>query len=180
MSGIELLLICGAAGVGKTATGFEVGHRLARLDVAYAMVDSDELDRVHPWPPAGLGAGELSRRNLAALWGNFAELGHTRLIVMGVFAELAADLEWITAAVPGADVTVVRLTAGLPALAGRIGRREAGAGAQAQVARTTAQLAVIARSDPPGTFTIDTTLGTAGATADRILEVWPRPVHRFE
>ncbi|WP_329521529.1 hypothetical protein [Spirillospora sp. NBC_01491] len=178
MSKIEMLVVCGAAGVGKTVTGFEVGHRLAELDVAHAMIDSDELDRVHPWPPAGLGPGELSRRNLAALWGNFAGLGHTRLIVMGVFAELTADLEWITAAVPGADVTAVRLTAGLPALAERIERREIGSGAQAQLARTTAQLAVIARSDPPGTLTLDTTSGTVGATAERILEVWPRGVRR--
>src|SRR5262245_30802390 len=135
MAATQVLLICGAAGVGKTSTAYEVAHQLANLDIAHAMIDRDELDRVHPWPPPGLGASELARRNLAALWANFAAVGHTRLLLTGVFATLLDELPWIADAVPRADITAVRLTADLPTLTSRIHRREIGSGAAAQLGR---------------------------------------------
>ncbi|ONH52964.1 hypothetical protein CcI49_33170 [Frankia sp. CcI49] len=172
MSATHILLICGAAGVGKSSTAYEVAHRLRALDVAHAMIDSDELDRVHPWPPPGLPASELSRRNLAAIWSTFAALGHTRLLLTGVFVALAEEAAWIAEAVPGADVTVVRLTADLPTLASRIHRREIGSGAQAQLARTIRQLEMIDQCDPSGTTVIDTTGQTIATTAAQIIDVW--------
>ncbi|MFH9425093.1 hypothetical protein [Streptomyces sp. NPDC017529] len=100
----------------------------ARADVPHALVDTDQLDQVHPWPPPGLGASELSRRNLAALWANFAGVGHTRLILTGVFVAPARESEWIAEAVPGAGITAVQLTADVATLEHRVRRREIGTG----------------------------------------------------
>jgi uncharacterized membrane protein len=71
---VDVLVICGAAGVGKSSTAYEVAHLLAAANLPHAMLDCDELDRVHPWPPPGLAPNELSRRNLTAVWSNLAAL----------------------------------------------------------------------------------------------------------
>ncbi|WP_261553893.1 hypothetical protein [Frankia tisae] len=178
MSATRILLVCGAAGVGKSSTAYEIAHQLADLNVPHAMIDCDELDRVHPWPPPGLSTSELSRRNLGALWANFAALGHTRLLLTGVFATLADELRWIADAVPGADIATIRLTADLPTLTSRIHRREIGSGAHAQLARSTRQLEAIAGSDQLGVTVLDTTSQTVTATAAQILDLWlNRPVN---
>ncbi|WP_131740684.1 AAA family ATPase [Actinomadura roseirufa] len=168
----EVLVICGPGGVGKSSTAFEAAHRLADLDVPHALIDSDELDRVHPWPPPGMDAAELSRRNLAALWSTFAEAGHTRLLVTGVFADLAADLRWVAEAVPDAEITTVRLVADEATLRDRIERREIGSAAEAQLRRTLDQLAQMQAADPPTVHRINTAGRTVTEVAAQIIDHW--------
>jgi hypothetical protein len=169
---VDVLVICGPTGVGKSSTAYEVAHLLAAANLPHAMTDCDELDRVHPWPQPGLAASGLSRRNLAAVWSNLAALGHVRLLLTGVFAVLSDDPAWITLAVPNANLTVIRPTADLPTLDSRIYGREIAPGADAQLGRALTQLGVIARGDPPGTVVIDTTNQTVSQTAAQTLEVW--------
>ncbi|OKI02039.1 hypothetical protein A6A06_13110 [Streptomyces sp. CB02923] len=168
----KILVLCGAAGVGKSTTAYEVSHQLGRADVPHALLDTDQLDQVHPWPPSGLGPSELSRRNLAALWTNLAGVGHTRLILTGVFVALAEELAWIVDAVPGADVTSVRLTADVPTLEHRVRRREIGSGAADQLARTLRQHEALGHPEPPGTTVIDTTGRAVTSVASEVVGVW--------
>lgn len=179
MSTTKVLVICGPAGVGKSSTAYEVAHRLAQLNVSHALIDSDELDRVHPWPPAGQEPSELARRNLSALWANFAALGHTRLLVTGVFTTLSCELAWISDAVPNAEITSIRLIADLLTLKARIYRREIGSGARDQLRRTIRQLDQMRQSDPTGTEVIDTSDQPVSDTATRIVNAWlGKPITR--
>ncbi|MFF2012937.1 hypothetical protein ACFVWY_28205 [Streptomyces sp. NPDC058195] len=168
----EVLVICGPAGVGKSSTAYEVARRLTELNVSHALIDSDELDRVHPWPPAGQEPSELARRNLTALWANFAAFGHTRLLITGVFTNLGSELPWISDAVPNADITSIRLIAGLPTLKARIDRREIGSGASDQLRRTIQQLDQMGQSDPADTQVIDTSDQQVSDVAIRIINAW--------
>ncbi|MFH8348838.1 hypothetical protein [Streptomyces sp. NPDC018045] len=168
----EILVLCGAAGVGKSTTAYEVSRRLGRADVPHALIDTDQLDQVHPWPPPGLGPSELSRRNLAAVWANLADVGHTRLILTGVFVALERELAWIAAAVPGAGITSVRLTADVSTLECRVRRREIDSQAEGQLVRTLRQYAALGCPEPPGTTVIDTTGRTVARVASEVIAVW--------
>ncbi|WP_030675330.1 hypothetical protein [Streptomyces rimosus] len=169
----KVLVLCGAAGVGKSTTAYEISHQLGRADIPHAVIDTDQLDQVHPWPPPGLAPDELSRRNLAAVWTNLAEVGHTRLILTGVFVTLERELTWIADAVPGADITAVRLTADVPTLEHRVRRREIGSEAAGQLTRTLRQYADLRRRpEPPGTTVIDTTGRTVVSVAAEVVGVW--------
>ncbi|MFD8589022.1 AAA family ATPase [Streptomyces sp. NPDC059637] len=173
MADVDVLVICGAAGVGKTSTAHEVSALLGRSGIAHATVDADELDRMHPWPVPGLPAFEPARTNLAALWSTYLGLGHTRLVLCGVFADLRQELAWIADAVPRAAFTVVRLTASPQVLAQRVRRREIGSGTEDQLERSTAQSEAIAAADPGGTLVVDTTGLTVQQVADRVVGLWP-------
>ncbi|MFF2950286.1 hypothetical protein ACFVVU_02850 [Kitasatospora sp. NPDC057965] len=167
-----VLVICGPAGVGKSSTAYEVARLLAERNIAHALIDSDELDRVHPWPLEGREPSELARRNLTALWANFAALGHTRLIIAGVFADLDDELRWISDAVPDAEITPVRLIADLPTLEARVFRREIGSGGADQLRRTIRQLDRMGRSDSTAAVVIDTSDQQVGDIAKRVIDVW--------
>jgi hypothetical protein len=65
---IEILLICGSSGEGKTVTAWEVGHILRSRTIPHAVIDTDELDRVWPQPEPLEALVPVTRRNLAALW----------------------------------------------------------------------------------------------------------------
>jgi broad-specificity NMP kinase len=136
---VDVLVICGAAGVGKSTLTWEIGRQLQDVEVRHAIIDSDELDRVYPQPTPLSEQVALCRTNLAALWDNYAALGHSRLVLSGVFVDLEADLSWITDALSGADVTVVRLLAGDETLSQRVEAREIGTGRDDQIGRTLAQ-----------------------------------------
>ncbi len=170
---VDVLVICGAAGVGKTATAYEVSLRLAEDGMGHALVDCDELDRLHPWPVPWFPVWEVARRNLTSVWANYAELGHHRLLLCGVFADLRQELRWIAEAVPDAAFTVVRLTAGLDVLETRVRRREIGTAAEDQLIRSTRQSEEIALFDPPGTLVVDTNGLDVAQVAERVISLWP-------
>jgi hypothetical protein len=131
------------------------------------VLDTDELDRVHPWPPPGLATSELSRRALAALWPEYAALGHTRLILCAVMVDVPRELAWMADAIEGgARFTVFRLTANRAVLEERVRRRELGSGAEAQLERTLRYLDVI--DDGPDVVQLDTSVSDIPAVAREI------------
>ncbi|MFJ8109467.1 hypothetical protein [Streptomyces sp. NPDC096132] len=76
----EALLIGGRAGVGKTTVGWEVSARLRATGVPHAVIDGDFMGQVHPAPEGDPTRAVIGERNLTAVWGNYAELGHRRLV----------------------------------------------------------------------------------------------------
>lgn len=159
---VEILLITGPAGVGKSTLCWEMGDVLAEAGIAHVAIESDELDRVFPKPgaeelaPLAPGARDISQLNLAALWGTYRALGHTRLIMSGVMMHVGFDKSWILAAIPDARITVVRLRAGDEALLARLDRRETGAGRDAQIERSLRQARRLAGEATDGFIIVET------------------------
>ena len=134
---VQVLLLSGPGGVGKSTLGWEVATQLRGLGIAHVLLDSDELDRA--WPLTTAERDRLNRANLSAFWANAAALGHSRLVFVGVFLNAGAALDWVTACIPGASVTRVVLDARDDELERRVRAREIGSEADEQWERTLAQ-----------------------------------------
>jgi ribose 1,5-bisphosphokinase PhnN len=145
MQKVEILLITGPAGIGKSTLCWEMGAQLTTAQVAHAIVETDELDRVFPRPATQAldaikpGTTDVSSLNLAAIWATYRTLGHSRLIMSGVMMHLDFDRRWILAAIPDAEITVVRLQATEPTLLARLDQREVGSGRDEQIERSLRQ-----------------------------------------
>jgi energy-coupling factor transporter ATP-binding protein EcfA2 len=159
---VEILLITGPAGIGKSTLCWEMSAVLAEAGIAHAAIESDELDRVFPKPgaeelaPLAPGARDISQLNLAALWSTYRALGHSRLIMSGVMLHVAFDKRWILAAIPEARITVVRLRGSEASLRERLDRREIGAGRDAQIERSLRQAQRIAGEDAMDFLVVET------------------------
>jgi DNA polymerase III delta prime subunit len=120
---VPVLLITGPVGVGKTTTAMRAGDLLAGANRPHAVVDFDGLASCYPPPADDPYNSRLAFRNLAAVWANYAAAGAERLIIARVI-EARHELEHYRRAVPGADITVVRLRASDETLRERVlGRR---------------------------------------------------------
>ncbi|MET3578381.1 ribose 1,5-bisphosphokinase PhnN [Mesorhizobium robiniae] len=159
---MQIVLITGPAGVGKSTLCWEMSAQLAAAQVAHAVIETDELDRVFPRPSAEdleriwPGTTDVSSINLAAIWSTYRALGHSRLIMSGVMLHLDFDRRWILAAIPDARITVVRLVAREPTILARLAQREIGSGAQEQVQRSLRQARRMASEDAGGALVVPT------------------------
>jgi hypothetical protein len=121
---VPVLVITGPVGVGKSTIANEAAWLLRQADVPHALVDLDRIEQSWPVPPDDPGNERVSHRNLACMWANFRQAGADRLIFARVL-ETRSLLRRVTKAVPGAQITVVRLRAPLAVLHERIRSREA-------------------------------------------------------
>ncbi len=64
-------LICGPAGVGKSAIGFQAYLRVLSAGMMAAYVDLDQIGFVSPAPAGDPGRHQLKAGNLAAMWRNY-------------------------------------------------------------------------------------------------------------
>jgi broad-specificity NMP kinase len=125
---VPTILVTGPVGVGKSTLIEEMGRLLRDADVPHATVDFDQLTACYPRLPDDDGWGtNLGLINLASLWRNYAARGADRLLLARVIED-RKELDGYRAAVPGAEITVVRLRASLATLEERIRRRGEGRG----------------------------------------------------
>ncbi|MFE0172299.1 hypothetical protein ACFWZ2_08260 [Streptomyces sp. NPDC059002] len=123
--GGQVLWLCGATGVGKSAVGFEVFQQVLRAGRTAAYVDLDQLGFCSPAADDGPRLHRMKAENLAALWHAYRAAGAERLIVTGP-VENDAAVGAYTAALPTATVTLCRLHAGREQLTRRIMARGRG------------------------------------------------------
>jgi Mrp family chromosome partitioning ATPase len=166
----DVLVISGPAGVGKSATAFEVSHRLRGADVDHVLIDTDELDRIYPVPD---DLSAVTEDNLVAVWRTFAARGARRLILVGVFLDRVEELEWVARAIPDAQFTCVRLLASDATLTERVHRRELGSDRDDQLERTRRQAVKIDADRRPGITRIATDGRGLTDIAAEILAAWP-------
>jgi hypothetical protein len=121
---VPVLLITGPVGVGKSTIAAEAARQLREADTPHALVDLDRVEECWPVPADDPWNERLSHRNLACMWANFRDAGADRLLLVRVL-EARSLLRQVTEAVPGAEITVVRLRAPLAVLHARIRSREA-------------------------------------------------------
>jgi hypothetical protein len=80
MTAYEVLLIGGGAGVGKTTVAWEVSSALQEKSTAHCLIEGDYMDQIHPAPAGDPHRTAITERNVAAVWSNYAALGHHRLL----------------------------------------------------------------------------------------------------
>ena len=119
---VPVIVISGSMGSGKTTVMAEASDLLTASGIAHAAIDLD-----------GLGVGHVSRgesadipyRNLASVWENYAAAGATRLLIAAA-VESRAELDRTREAIPGSEVIVCRLKAGVDTMQQRVRAREPG------------------------------------------------------
>lgn len=96
---------------------------LREANLSHATVDFDQLTASFPRSPADdMWGTQLGLANLASIWRNYQAAGAGRLLIARVL-EARSELEGFRTAVPGAEITVVRLRAPLSALHARLRQR---------------------------------------------------------
>jgi hypothetical protein len=122
---VPVLLVTGPVGVGKTTVALEASDLLEATGVPHAVIDVDALSWCYPTPVDDPFNSRLALRNLICVWANFAKAGAARLILARV-VETRDELGAFREAVPGAELTVVRLRASDETLLRRVADREFG------------------------------------------------------
>lgn len=93
---VQLIVISGRAGSGKTSVANEMSQVLKRQGISHAHIDGDNLDAMYPEEPAA----DILLPNLAAMWANYYHLrGVTKLILSGTSIVLEMErvkkaIEW--------------------------------------------------------------------------------------
>jgi hypothetical protein len=128
---IDVLLITGSMGAGKTTVLNEASDILTAREIAHAAIDLDALGLAHL--PGGRPL-DLMLQNLAAIWANYAVAGISRVLLAGA-VETLDELERIGHAIPGCRIVVGRLTAPVTVMQERVATRERGIQADTYVSR---------------------------------------------
>lgn len=79
----DVLLVCGATGVGKSTAGFQVFLRQLEAGAAAAYLDLSQLSFLSPLPSGDPGGHRLKARNLADIWRTYHAEGSRRLVLSG-------------------------------------------------------------------------------------------------
>lgn len=167
---VPLLLLTGPVGVGKSSVLSALGELLAEHGRPHALVDLDALSEYFPRLPGDRFGTTVALRNLAAVWTNYHAAGAERLVLARVI-EARRELLAIQEAVPGARITVCRLTASVETLQQRVRRRELGAGLDWHLARA-AELAAHFAHVEVADFVVDTENRPPAEIAAEVVARW--------
>jgi len=164
---IEVIIITGPSGVGKTTVAYEVAAILGDQQISHALIDTDELDRIYPLPK---DTDTLSENNLRAIWQSFADLGCSRLVLCGVMTDLENSLVWVKRALPEvAKLHPFRLNASFAIIGKNLSKREVGSQLERHIKSSKRAAETISRSQDSATQ-IDIQEKTVAAIANEILE----------
>ena len=109
--------------VGKTAVAVAVSDLPDEAWVSHALVDADWLRWVYPRSSRDPFESALGIRNLAAVWANYRAADAERLLLLDI-VETRESVAAYLSAVPGAEITVVRLRAPISTVHRRLEGRE--------------------------------------------------------
>ena len=109
---IRVLILNGPVGAGKSTTANTVSELLEAQGVPHAVIDMDYLRSVYPRPEDDPFHEKVGLRNLKAVWQNFHAAG-ARVVIIPSVLESLESLTGYREAIPGAEFTIVRLTASI-------------------------------------------------------------------
>ncbi|MBO1331108.1 hypothetical protein [Streptomyces sp. VRA16 Mangrove soil] len=163
---VDVLLIGGRSGAGKSSVGWEVAALLRAADLAHAYIEGDFLDAAHPADPSFAG------RNLAALWDTYRSAGLRRLVYTNTASVLASEAGLFTAALAPGPVRIVRvlLTASDATVRTRLRAREQGSELEQQLRRSATMAGRLEAGVPAGTVRIATDARTVPQVARTVLD----------
>ena len=118
MNSVDVLILHGSPGSGKTTLSRAIAEQLRTADVANAVIDLDDLCKVYPVPDRS-----FARENLKAIWPNYAAIPKLKLVIPSVIAD-EEERRLLRAAVPGAKFAVCELIAPEAVLKDRVTARE--------------------------------------------------------
>ena len=118
MSDVDVLVLHGAPGSGKTTLSRSIAELLRVAEMANAVIDLDDLCKVYPFPERS-----FARNNLKAVWPNYAAIPELKLVIPSVIAD-REELVQLRESVPGARFAVCELTAPEDVLKERVTVRE--------------------------------------------------------
>src|SRR5258707_15879634 len=101
MPPINLLLITGSMGSGKTTILSEASDILTARSIPHASIDVDALGTAHLQPT--VQNNQLMYQNLHSVWENYAHAGLTRLLLARAIED-RAELEQCRNALSGAEI----------------------------------------------------------------------------
>lgn len=156
---MQILLIGGASGTGKSSVGWELSALLERRGVAHCVIDGDSLGHVFPAPVDDPSRSAITERNLASIWSGFAALGQTRLVFTNTVSVLQEEMVCRAVAgdrSPSVEVTRVVLVASEETVAARLAVREVGSQLDVHVDRSRRAAVLLAQRAPAGTVTVVT------------------------
>ncbi|MFC0438830.1 AAA family ATPase [Kutzneria buriramensis] len=118
MNDVDVLVLHGSPGAGKTTLARAVSEILREAGLAHGVIDMDEISIVHPDQ-----GRSFARENLRAIWPRYAAVPGLRLLLPSVVAD-EEELALLRAALPGAHLAVCELTAPEAVLKERVTARE--------------------------------------------------------
>jgi shikimate kinase len=118
VSDVEVLVLHGSPGSGKTTLSRAVSDFLGAAGKANAVIDLDELSLIYPSPGRSFAC-----ENLKAIWPNYAAVPQLKVVIASVIAD-EQEREQLRAAVSGARFMVCELTAPEAVLKERVTARE--------------------------------------------------------
>ncbi|MFJ1929914.1 MULTISPECIES: AAA family ATPase [unclassified Streptomyces] len=157
MDDVEVLLIGGRAGVGKTSVGWEVSSQLRAMAVAHAIIEGDFMGQVHPAPEGDPDRSEITESNLTAVWANFAQRGYRRLIYTNT-ASVLPEVTGMFERAMGNGVRIVRvlLTASDATAQERLVGRELGSELERELEGGIRKARLLEQEAPAGTVRVVT------------------------
>lgn len=173
--GVEVVLIGGRSGVGKSSVGFEVSELLQTAGVAHVLIDGDNLNACYPKPPGDPYGSALGEANLAALWSNYAAAGQRRMVYVNTVSVLQAPM--VVRALGGAArVVAVLLSASDQVATARLAGREVGSALASHVQRGAAMAAHLQAEAGQSVVRVATGGRTVGQVAADVLALtgWTR------
>lgn len=121
---MELLVLNGAPGSGKSTLTEAIFEQLRAAGIPCAIIDADQIaliytadNRPFEWKK------EFMWANLAALWPNYAAVGDIKVVIPCVIDD-DENFAKLKAATPGSNLTICKLVAPLNVIRQRITNRE--------------------------------------------------------